>query len=110
MTVHVERMDLNHETFADVADTSTLIIAADSDPNGATPRRYVLLQNQGDTAVDVRVGSAAVKDQSTRMYPEGGHFELKPVGGQFDDSAIYGIHVGSGGTMRVTVMEGKTRA
>ena len=109
MAVHVERLHLTHDK-ADVADSSTQIIAADSDPGGATPRRYILLQNQGDEDIDIRVGVAAVKDESTRMYANGGTFELKPVAGQFDDSAIFGIHVGSGGTMRVTIMEGKTRA
>ena len=103
MAVHVEKLTLTH-TKADVGDTSTQIVAADTD------RRYILLQNQGDEHVDIRVGVAAVKDESIRMYANGGTFELKPIAGQFDDSAIFGIHVGAGGTKRVTIMEGKTRA
>ncbi len=109
MAVHVEKLTLTHSK-VDVADASTQIIAADSDPEGDTPRRYVLLQNQGDEDVDVRVGVAAVKDESIRMYANGGTFELKPIAGQFDNRAIFGIHVGSGGTKRITIMEGKTRA
>ena len=103
MAVHVEKLTLTH-TKADVGDTSTQIVAADTD------RRYILLQNQGDEHVDIRVGVAAVKDESIRMYANGGTFELKPVAGQFDDRAIFGIHVGSGGTKRVTILEGQTRA
>ena len=103
MAVHVEKLTLTH-TKADVGDTSTQIVAAD------TARRYILLQNQGDEHVDIRVGVAAVKDESIRMYANGGTFELKPVAGQFDDRAIFGIHVGSGGTKRVTILEGQTRA
>jgi hypothetical protein len=86
-------------TAVNVADTTTQIVAA------STTRRYLLIQNDSDTAVYIKLGAAGVLHEGILLAANGGAYESSPGADLLFMGAINGIHGGSGSKV-VLVTEG----
>ena len=83
-------------TSVNVATTTTQAIAVNVD------RKFLLLQNISDTAIDIKVGAVAVAGEGIRVYANG-NFEMKPGNGNLNTGAVNAIHAGAGNkTLLVT--------
>ena len=83
-------------TVADVATTSTLVLASNSD------RLHALFVNDSDTTIYLKLGAAAVLNEGIRLNANGGAYEINWT--NLFTGAVYGIH-GSAGTKKVIVTE-----
>lgn len=82
-----------------VTATSSVVRAAN--PN----RRYLLLTNDGDVEIYIRLGSTAFLNNSIRLNPGGGSYEMTLGAGNIYTGAVYGIH-GSTGNKGLLYVEG----
>jgi len=80
-----------------VAATSTLILAANSD------RKYAAIVNDSDKDIYLGIGAAAVLHKGIPLNAGGGSYEI--TWANLYTGALYGIHGGTGNKV-VTVMEG----
>jgi len=85
-------------TAVDVGTSSTLIVSAHAST------KYVLIVNNSDTVIYIRLGGAAALNQGIRLNPNGGAYEISSTINKYA-GAIYGIHGGSG-SKRVLVTHG----
>jgi len=80
-----------------VTSTTTQALAANAN------RKYVLLVNDSDTAIYIKLGAAAVANEGIRLNANGGSYEMSNLGGNLYAGAINAIHGGSGNkTLLVT--------
>ena len=79
-----------------VGSSTTAIIAANS------ARRYLLLVNDSDEVIYVKLGAAAVANQGIRINASGGTLELSPLNGNLYRGAVNGICASGSKTMLVT--------
>ncbi len=86
-------------TAVSVAVTSTAALAANAN------RLYVLLVNDSDTTIYIKLGAAAVANQGIRLNASGGAYEISKKAGNLYTGAIYAIH-GASGTKVLLVTEG----
>jgi hypothetical protein len=77
-------------TAVNVAATSTSVIAAN------TNRVGLLLVNDSDTVIYIKLGAAAVANQGIRINANGSSFEMNAELGNLCNSAVYGIHASTG--------------
>ncbi len=75
---------LAHTTVS-VANTSTEIVAAN------TNRTYLLLVNDSDEDIYIKIGAAAVQGAGIRINSGGGSFEMSGRNGNLDTRVINGI-------------------
>lgn len=61
-----------------------------------TSRNYVLLVNDSDTVVYIKIGVAAVVNEGIRLNANGGSYEMADEFRNIQYDAIYAIHGGSG--------------
>ena len=66
---------------------SALVIAANAN------RSYLLIINDSDVAVYLKVGVAAVLNEGIRINANGGSFEMSAINGNLDTRVINGIAV-----------------
>ncbi len=59
-------------------------------------RNYILLVNDSDTVMYIKVGATAVANQGIRLNANGGNYEMAGEFGNFQFDAINAIHGGSG--------------
>lgn len=63
----------------------------------ANPQRtYLLLINDSDTALYLKLGAAAVVNQGIRLNANGGSLELSDINANLDLRAVNVIHGGAG--------------
>lgn len=92
-------IDVPVSTVVAVAITSTAVVAAN------TQRQYLLLVNDSDTDIYLKLGEAAVVNQGIRLNANGGNFEMSSLVGNLYQGAINGIHAGAA-TKKLLVTEG----
>ena len=73
-----------------VTTTSAVVKAANND------RKYLLLINDSDTVIYLKLGVAAVLNEGIRLNGNGSSYEISESKGDLYTGAIYGIHGGSG--------------
>jgi hypothetical protein len=73
-----------------VAATTTTAKAANTDRIG------LLLVNDSDTTIYIKIGAAAVLNQGIRLNANGGSFEMNAALGSLASGAVNAIHGGSG--------------
>ena len=71
-----------------------------------TSRRWLLIENDSDTAIYCKVGVAAVLNQGIRLNANGGSWELSPRLGNYNTGAVNCIHGGTGNKV-LLVTEGQ---
>lgn len=86
-------------TEAAVATSTTVVIAANP------ARKYLLLVNDSDAVVYIRLGEAAVLNEGIRLNAAGGSYEMSFKNGDLFTGAVNGIH-GGAGTKDILVTEG----
>lgn len=86
-------------TAVNCAATSTQLVAASSS------RRYLLIVNDSDTDIYIKLGATAVAHEGILLKAEGGAFESSPAYDLLFMGAVNGIHAGSGNKV-VLVTEG----
>lgn len=65
-------------------------------------RKYALLVNDSDTAIYIKIGSAAVVSEGIRLNAQGGSYEMSAAYGNLDTRAINAISSDAGQTLLVT--------
>jgi uncharacterized protein (DUF2345 family) len=86
-------------TTASMSTSTTAVLAANRS------RKFVLVVNDSDTDVYLKIGVAAVANQGIRINANGGSFTMSPQHGNLDQRAINGI-TSSGSSKTVLVTEG----
>lgn len=94
-----ELIDSVTHTAIAVATTSTAVVAAN------TQRQYLLLINDSDAVIYLKLGAAAVANQGIRLNANGGSLEMSGPMGNIYQGAINGIHAGAA-TKNLLVSEG----
>lgn len=61
-----------------------------------TSRKYLLIENDSDTVVYIKLGAAAVLNQGIRINGSGGYYEMSSQFGNLYTGAVNVIHGGSG--------------
>ena len=79
-----------------VGNTTTAAIAAN------TARKYLLLVNDSDEAIYVKLGAAAVLNQGIRLNASGGSLELSVANGNLYAGAVNAICASGSKTLLVT--------
>lgn len=79
-----------------VGSSSTAIVSANSE------RKYLLLINDSDETIYVKLGAAAVANEGIRLAASGGSLELSVANGNLYAGAINGICASGGKTLLVT--------
>lgn len=80
---------LGHAAFNAVITTQEAV--------AANPQRtYLLLINDSDTALYLKLGAAAFVNQGIRLNANGGSLELSDINANLDLRAVNVIHAGSG--------------
>ena len=92
---------LIHSTAA-IATSSTVALAA------SKSRVYVLLENDSDTDIYIKIGGDAVMNEGVRINGEGGSYEMSLPMGNISDLAINAIQADTG-TKNLLVLEGHNR-
>lgn len=82
MTIY--NLSYTHTTVS-VGATSTTVLAA------STTRRWLLLVNDSDEVMYIKVGAAAVMNAGIRINANGGSFEMSQDLGNLSSAVIYGI-------------------
>jgi hypothetical protein len=77
-----------------VGNATTAVAAANAD------RKWLLLVNDSDETIYVKIGAAAVMNQGIRINASGGSLEL--TGGSINTGAVNGICASGGKKMLVT--------
>lgn len=67
-----------------------------------TSRKYVLLVNDSDSVIYIKIGAAAVLNQGIRLNASGGSYEMSAIHGNLDTRAINGISSGAAKVLLVT--------
>jgi hypothetical protein len=86
-------------TTAAVATATTVVVAANHN------RLYLLLTNDSDTTIYLKLGASAVANEGIRLNAAGGSYEMCQASGNLYTGAVNGIHAGAS-TKVVTVLEG----
>lgn len=94
-----ELIDSITHTEIAVATSSTAVIAANAQ------RQYLLLINDSDTVIYLKLGAAAAANKGIRLNANGGSLEMSGLMGNNYQGAINGIHAGTG-TKNLLVSEG----
>lgn len=90
-------------TPATLAHTVVTIGAATGEVLAANPnRKYVLLVNDSDTTIYLKIGSAATLNQGIRLNANGGSYEMCAIYGNLDMRVINAISSAEGKTLLVT--------
>jgi hypothetical protein len=77
-------------TAVNVATATTAIIAANAN------RKYLLLVNDSDTPIWIKLGANAVANQGIRINANGGSYEMSAKQGNLYLGAVNGIHASTG--------------
>lgn len=99
MPAAVNLITLTHPTPLGVTTTSQQAVAAN------TNRQYLLLVNDSDTIIYVKVGATAVANQGIRLNAGGGNYEMSQGADNVDTAAVNAIHGGTG-TKTLLIAEG----
>lgn len=83
-------LDTATHTAVNVAASDTAVIAANPS------RAYLLLVNDSDTVIYIKLGAAAVANQGIRLNANGGSYEMSAEAGNLYQGAVKGIHGGTG--------------
>jgi hypothetical protein len=83
-------------TVATIGATTGAALAANA------ARTYVLLVNDSDSAIYIKIGAAAVLNQGIRLNAYGGSYEMSVKDGNLDTRAINAISSGAGKVLLVT--------
>ncbi len=86
-------------TAVSVTTSSAQAVAANND------RLYLLLVNDSDTPIYIKLGAAAAANQGIRINANGGSYEMSMALGNVWTGAINAIHAGTGGKV-LLVTEG----
>lgn len=80
---------ITHSVLA-VTTSSQTALAANAD------RKYAMLINDSDTAIYLKIGTAAVANEGIRINPNGGAYEMSSTIGNLYTGVINAIHGGTG--------------
>lgn len=89
------KVTLAHTT-AVIGAVTGAALAANAD------RKYVLLVNDSDSVIYLKIGAAAVLNQGIRLNANGGSYEMSSAYGNIDTRVINAISSGAGKVLLVT--------
>ena len=83
-----------------VTDATTTAKAANS------TRKYLLIQNDSNQAIYIKIGAAAVLNDGILLAASGGSFEMSYLKGNLDTRVVNAIHAAAGQTKNLLGIEG----
>jgi hypothetical protein len=98
MLINHDRINPHVPGGCDVANTSTLVLAANPD------RRYAVFTNDSDSPIYLAIWHTAVAHTGIRLNPNGGSYEIDFKNYYVGD--VTAIHDSGSGTKKLCVQEG----